>query len=186
MSASSKSSPNKKVQQLLLDIQNGDASKVIKAIKTLEAHGNTSALEPLINYWKNVTDPSLDRELGEFFAALKDTDSRHPIMKMLEDEEDTEFRIKLLTAIWNCKVDYSDYLAEFVQIAADGTFMETLECLTIIENLDGPFEEEQFFESQIALKSYLDQRENGDDQKAQLMSEIAVIIKDLESNDIDF
>ena len=32
----------------------------------------------------------------------------------------------------------------------------------------------------------LDQRENGDDQKAQLMSEIAVIIKDLESNDIDF
>jgi hypothetical protein len=185
MSTTGKSNPNKKVQQLLVDIQNGDAKKVIKALKGLESHGNISALEPLLNYWKTVTDAEIDRELAEFFAALKDTESRHEIMEVLLNDESEEFRIKLLTAVWNSKVDFSDYLAQFVTIAAEGGFMETLECLTIIENLDGPFEEEQFFESQIALKNYLDNRASSSDQKAQLMSEIALIIKDLESNHVD-
>jgi len=186
MSTTSKTNPNKKVQQLLIDIQQGDAKKVIKAIKGLESHGNNSVLEPLLHYWKTVTEPLVDKELGDFFAALKDTDSRHEIMEVLLNEEGEEFRIKLLTSIWNSKVDFSDYLAQFVRLASEGGFMETLECLTILENLDGPYEEEQFFESQIALKNYLDNRASSTDQKAHLMSEIALIIKDLEDNHVDF
>ena len=107
-------------------------------------------------------------------------------MEVLLNEETEVFRIKILTSIWNSKVDYSDYLAQFVKLAAEGGFMETLECLTVIENLDGPFEEEQFFESQIALKNYLDNRKSSNDEKAQLMSEIALLIKDLEENHDDF
>lgn len=186
MSTTGKSSQNKKVQQLLLDIQSGDATKVIKAIRGLESHGNNSALEPLLLFWKTVTNADIDRELSEFFAALKDTDSRHEIMEVLLNEEAEDFRIKILASIWNCKVDYSDYLAQFVTLAAEGGFMEALECLTVIENLDGPYEEEQFFESQIALKNYLDNRKSSTDEKAQLMSEIALIIKDLEDNHDDF
>lgn len=186
MSETGKPSQNKKIQQLLLDVKSGDNTKVIKAIRGLESHGNNSALEPLLEYWKTVTNPEIDRELAEFFAALKDTDSRHDIMEVLLHEEKEDFRIKVLTSIWNSKVDFSDYLAQFVKLAADGGFMETLECLTVIENLDGPFEEEQFFESQIALKNYLDNRTSSNDEKAQLMSEIALIIKDLEDNHDDF
>lgn len=186
MSTTGKTNQNKKIQQLLLDIQNGDSTKVIKAIRGLESHGNNSVLEPLLNYWKTVTDSEIDRELSEFFAALKDTDSRHEIMEVLLNEETEAFRIKILASVWNSKVDFSDYLAQFVRLAAEGGFMETLECLTVIENLDGPFEEEQFFESQIALKNYLDNRKSSSDEKAQLMSEIALIIKDLEDNHVDF
>ena len=39
---------------------------------------------------------------------------------------------------------------------------------------------------QIALKNYLDNRMSSTDKKAQLMSEIALIIKDLEDNHDDF
>ncbi len=186
MSTTGKSGQNIKVQQLLLDIQSGDTTKVIKAIRGLESHGNNSALEPLLHFWKTVTNSDIDRELSEFFAALKDTDSRHEIMEVLLNEEVEDFRIKILASIWNCKVDYSDYLAQFVTLAAEGGFMEALECLTVIENLDGPYEEEQFFESQIALKNYLENRKSSTDEKAQLMSEIAIIVKDLEDNHDDF
>lgn len=186
MSTTEKSNPNKKIQQLLADIQSENPTKAVKAIRALEAYGNNSALDPLMKFWKNVTDSEIDSALAEFFAALKDTDSRHEIMVVLLNDEDEAFRIKLLTSVWNSKVDFSDYLAQFVRLAAEGGFMETLECLTVIENLDGPFEEEQFFEAQIALKHYLDNRKNSTDEKAQLMSEIALIIKDLEENHIDF
>jgi hypothetical protein len=186
MSTTGKSSPNKKIQQLLSEVTSGDPAKAIKAIRALESQGNNSALAPLLSFWKTVEDLEVDRSLADFFASLKDTDSRHEIMEVLLNEETESFRIKILTSIWNSKVDYSDYLAQFVHLAAEGDFMETLECLTVLENLDGPYEEEQFFEAQIALKNYLDNRKNINDQKAQLMSEIALIIKDLEENHVDF
>jgi hypothetical protein len=34
--------------------------------------------------------------------------------------------------------------------------MTTLECLTIIENLEGPFEEQSVLESQLFVTEYLD------------------------------
>ena len=84
--------------------------------------------------------------------------------------------------IVNTKVDFSDYLDEFVQIAVEGNFMETLDCLTIIENLEGPFMEENILEAQLHLKSYLEQPGSKDEQKAQLLSEIALLLKDINRN----
>ena len=57
--------------------------------------------------------------------------------------------------------------------------METLECLTIIENMEGPFMEEDILESQLHLKRYLEGEGQQDKQKAQLLSEIALLIKDI-------
>lgn len=186
MITTDKARQSKKNQQLLFEIQSGEVIKANKAIKGLESHGSNEVLEPLLKFWKTATNSDIDHELSEFFAALKDTDSRHEIMKVLLNEKAEDFRIKILASIWNCKVDYSDYLAQFVTLAAEGGFMESLECLTVIENLDGPYEEEQIFESQIALKNYLDNRKSSTDEKAQLMSEIGRIIKDLEDNHDDF
>jgi len=84
-----------------------------------------------------------------------------------------------LTTIWNMKVDFSGYIDEFVHIAVFGDFMETLECLTIIENMEGPFMEEDILESQLHLKRYLEGEGQQDKQKAQLLSEIALLIKDI-------
>jgi hypothetical protein len=60
--------------------------------------------------------------------------------------------------------------------------METLDCLTIIENLEGPFMEEDILEAQLHLKSYLEDTATKDDQKSHLLSEIAIAIKDINEN----
>ena len=56
--------------------------------------------------------------------------------------------------------------------------MQALDCLTIIENMPGPFEEHQLLESQLYLKDYLDNRNEDDTQKNQFVSEIALYIKE--------
>jgi hypothetical protein len=53
--------------------------------------------------------------------------------------------------------------------------MESVECLTILENLEGPFEEEQLMEAQVILSSLKDQK--FDMQKSTIISEIALLIK---------
>ena len=103
-------------------------------------------------------------------------------MDIIEDKHYLPIRQTVLSTIWNTKVDFSDYIDDFVLIATTGTFLETLDCLTIIENLEGPFMEENILECQLHLKNYIESNPPRDEQKAELLSEIAIAIKDFNEN----
>jgi len=107
------------------------------------------------------------------------------MIEVLNEEKYLPIRQEILSTIWNTKVDFSNYIDEFVEIAVNGSFMETLDCLTIIENLEGPFMEEDILECQLHLKNYMESKAPKDEQKSQLLSEIALAIKDINENLID-
>lgn len=162
-----------------MDLRASDDKLVAHALKSLEIHGSSKAIKPLA---QRLMEPLSDKnkvDLIELLCSLKDSSARVELMDVIADGSFLPIRNELLTAVWNMKVDFSDYTAEFVEIAVKGDFMEALECLTIIENLEGPFMEEDILESQLHLKNYLESTEPKDEQKAQLISEIAIRIKDI-------
>ena len=57
--------------------------------------------------------------------------------------------------------------------------------ITIIENLEGPFLEEDILESQLHLKNFLESKEEKDAQKAYILSEIALKIKEINQSLMD-
>ena len=62
--------------------------------------------------------------------------------------------------------------------------MIALECLTVLENLKGPFEEHQLLEAQLHLREYISSdRTMEDDQKTTIISEIALFIREQEEED---
>ena len=106
-------------------------------------------------------------------------------MACLRNPELADMKVQILSTIWNSPLDYSEYLAEFVSLAVTGDFLLILECLTILENLNGPFEEADILESQLLLKTYYE-GESRDAQKDPLMDEIAMLIKDIDRrNDLE-
>lgn len=175
----------KKVKQLMAELTSGEDKKISSALKGLQVHGDSSVIIPMLKVWQTVKSDAVNKEIHEFLNDLKYTDSADEIMQALKNDEFKSIRQQLLNVVWNCTVDYSEFLADFVAIAVEGDFMETLECLTVIENLDGPFQEHQFLEAQLALSDYASM-ENREEQKAQLMIEIALIIQNLERNHIEF
>ena len=98
-------------------------------------------------------------------------------MDVINDVKFYSIRQTLLTTIRNTKVDFSGYIDDFVLIATEGSFLETMDCLTIIENLEGPFMEEDILECQLHLKNFLESESPKDMQKSELLSEIAILIK---------
>lgn len=175
-----------KLTKLMEDFTKGDSKLQLKALKSLQIHGDETAVTPLIEIWlKGISEP-VEKALIEFFSSLKNTDSTEEIMNAVNNPAFREKRHALLTTIWNTKVDYSDYLSQFVGIAVSGDFMDTLECLTIIENLEGPFTEEQLYESQLHVQNYAQNRTSTTDEKATLMSEVALLLKDFEGRMDDF
>jgi hypothetical protein len=174
-----------KVKLLIDELNSGNQSKISASIKALQANGDISILEPMVRLLSSDISEKIKSEIIEFLSSLKDTDSVDEIMRILKDSVNIQIRGKVLATIWNSPLNYSYYLADFVEIAVEGDFMEALECLTIIENLEGPFEERYVLESQLHLQDYVKDTNPKDPKKAQIMSEIAVLIKDFSNMDED-
>lgn len=177
-----KSNDNIKLKTILEDLKSNDVKKLTKALKSLESHGNTSVIIPLADKLMSGVSEKIKGDIVELLSSLKDTSVCADIMDIIEDVKYLPIRQTMLSTIWNTKVDFSDYIDEFVLIATTGSFLETLECLTIIENLEGPFMEENILECQLHLKDYMERTTDPDPKKAELLSEIAILIKDFNEN----
>jgi hypothetical protein len=176
-----------KIDQLLSEIQSGNAGKVTKALKALEVNGDLTVIEPMFEMILAEQDGKIEQEMLAFLGDLKVTDAAPVFMEMIKKEKYLNKRQALLSIFWNSKIDFSDYLADFIEIACEGNFMEALECLTIIENMEGPFSEAQVLESQLHLGEYMNDNSPKDPKKSAIMSEVALLIKDfdLNINDLD-
>ena len=168
-----------KIAKLLADVQSGVPAKVTAALDALQVSGKDSIVEPLIRAIKLQTDEENIAEIIEFLSSLKSTSASKEVMACLKNPELADLKIQILSTIWNSPLDYSEYLAEFVHLAVRGDFSTILECLTILENLNGPFEEADILESQLLLKAYYEGNAR-DAQKDPLMDEIALLVKDFD------
>jgi len=174
-----------KIKKLLEDIQSTDEKKISKAVKSLESHGNTTVIKPLANRLLSPISEKNKTEILELFSSLKDSSACVEVMEIIEDEKFRSIRQWMLSTIWNTKVDFSGYIDEFVLIATQGDFMEAMDCLTIIENLEGPFMEEDLLECELHLKNYVESNPEKDEQKEYILSEIAIKLKDINASLMD-
>lgn len=175
-----KTQQSQKIKKIVEDLNSGIPAKISNALKSLQVNGDVTVIRPIVDLLKTELTHQLEFEVLEFLGDLKATNTLPEIIAIIKDENYLSQRQQVLSTIWNSTLDYSDYIAEFVEIACEGNFMEALECLTIIENLEGPFEERHILECQLHLKDYLEDTTAKDPQKAQIMSEIAVLIKNFD------
>lgn len=166
-----------KIGEAIADLKSDSQVKALAALKVLETIGDKSVLPSLIEvlYKK---DASLTKAILELIANIQDQEIAEDLVEAIRNENDPSIRQQLLTTIWNSKLDFSETLAEFVSLATEGDFLQALECLTIIENLSGPFEEHQLLEAQLYLKDYAEDLAEKEPKKQQIISEIALFIKD--------
>ena len=169
-----------KIVKLLNDVESGIYSKVTTALDSLQVYGDDSIIEPLIASIDSQTDEKCVSEIIEFLSSLKSSSSIETVMQCLKNPKFDHLKIQILSTIWNSPLDYSNYLSEFIELAVKSDFLVTLECLTILENLEGPFQENSILEAQLFLKEYHEGIYPKDAQKDHLISEIAILIKDMD------
>ena len=154
-------------------------------IKFLEKNGKIEYLSKIAGLLNNISD-SRKEKVFSFLSKLKQKDAAPIMMEIIKDENNKPFQDLILNSLWNSSIDYSAYFSDFVEISCKGQYITALECLTILENLKGPFTEGQILDAQLHLKNYVE-LENKKDEKAPLISEIAVFIKNINEqfSDID-
>jgi len=171
-----------KLNQIINDLNSEDVKKVSKAIKSLESNGDASVIKVIADRLLSDINEKNKAELIELLSSLKDTSTRGALMSIIDDQKYLSIRQLILSVIWNTKIDFSGYVDEFVFISIHGSFLEAIDCLTIIENLEGPFMEEDLLESESHLKAYMNSTETKDEQRAFILSEIALKLQEFEDN----
>ncbi|MEN9699556.1 MAG: hypothetical protein RLZZ301_754 [Bacteroidota bacterium] len=164
-------------QEALKQVVEGSESTVATALQTLRQHGQAAQLPTLFDAFAKAS-PATRKLLIAFFADIQDTAAVEAFVEYLEAEQDPTLRKEVLSAIWNSKLPFDAHLPFFVMLATSGDYLEAIDCLTILENMQGPFDESSLLEAQLLLKEYLEEKTPQQDQKAQVMSEIAYFIKE--------
>lgn len=174
-----------KQSELLKKLKSGNEQEFKKNLAELDIVLTIEALPALVSVFHSPISEGCKEQLLGYFNDLSAEDAQETMIQILMDPENLVIRQVLLSTLWNSRLDYSSYLAEFVEMAVEGDYLEAIECLTIIENLEGPFEESDILEAQLHLKEYLESGAKND-QKAILISEIALLVKNFNEELADF
>jgi hypothetical protein len=167
-----------KLNQLLLDLTSDSDVKFSSAINEIASIGEVTVIPELIAVLKQKLEISRQKQLSKLLSDIQILGAADIFIQVIRNEENIEELKKILPILWESKLDFSEYLADFVEISLSGDYLIALDCLTILENMPGPFSESQLLEAQLHLKEYVEKNEQSDERKSQILSEIAVFIKD--------
>jgi hypothetical protein len=171
--------PNKKVIELLKKLDSKEPKDIITAIKSLKVSGDKTVIEPLVRLYSTTKNNAIKNEISDLLNTLKSTESPQEVVKCLSNLKYDSARTMLLSSIWNSNLDYTLYLDEIVKAAIRGDMMDAMECLTIIENMEGTLDEQKIMDPLIDLKSYLVENMDDNSQKNQLLKEVAQILTEI-------
>jgi len=166
------------LKNALTDIGSGDSTRMEKGIQVISSKGHVGLIDELMKLLRNAKDKQLQNRISVLLSDIQDEGAPAVIMCFLNDDDFAVVRKEILNSVWNSKLNYSEFLADFVCLAVEGDFMQSLECLTAIENMLGPFEEHHLLESQLYLQEYHSNKTNANQQKDEIISDIAIFIKE--------
>jgi hypothetical protein len=171
--------PNKKVVELLKKLDSKEPKDIISAIKSLKVSGDKTVIEPLVNLYSTTQNNAIKTEISDLLNTLKSTETPQEVIKCLSNPKYDDARTMLLSSIWNSNLDYTLYLDEIVKAATRGDMMDAMECLTIIENMEGTLDEQKIMDPLIDLKSFLVENMGDNSQKTQLLKEVAQVLTEI-------
>ncbi|MFK8038440.1 MAG: hypothetical protein AB8B74_09130 [Crocinitomicaceae bacterium] len=167
---------NKKVQDLILKLDDPDSKTQIKAIQSLKIYGNEMAIEPLVALHVTSQNNAVKSEIESLLNTLKAENTQSAVIACLTNSDYELSHQMILSSIWNSSLDYSSYLNEIVETAINGDFMAAMECITIFENLETELSEEKILGPLLTLNQYLNDTNGEESPKNSLLTEVAVFL----------
>jgi len=162
-------------KQLTEELNSKDILVVKEALLKLRSVGSAEMIPVILRKWFSSAD-EVQSDITDILYTLKDKKTIPFLITALSSEEFDSQRDKIISVFWNAGLEPKEYLSLFTKIACEGNYLECLECLTVIENLDPPLPAEQLLESLLILKTYFANDKNKQDQKYELVRTIATFV----------
>lgn len=112
--------------------------QLVSMLPELKKQSDLMYLRPLLEILVSGRSEMLKNAIVEFVSDLKDQQAVPVLVEFLFQSFPSRSITKLVTACWQCRLDFSKHLQIFFTILLDGNYQTAFEAFTVIENsLDG-------------------------------------------------
>lgn len=173
---------NKYQQKLVSDLQSGDDKKVFSALDRFDKHASGGLITPLLDLYQNSEGQTKDR-CANMLKELKISAAEDILMDSLRQKKYASIKAKILSFLWNSGLQPADRVCEIIEAGLTGDYMLAFEALTLIDTLDGPFEETDLMDAQLLAKDFLVNNEG--DEKIDLVRSLMEKLRQMDSRVAD-
>jgi HEAT repeat protein len=152
------------INQLKEDLSSSNDSVITKALTKTRAKGNEQLIDPLIELYTKTENQKIKEEIKSIFSELKNKDILDFLLPQLS-EGSNEVKELIFFSIWSSGIDMTDHIPELIEASCSGDYMVILEALTVLENLEGPFNEDDLFQANTLLQQYLYESEDSKEKE---------------------
>lgn len=152
------------INQLKEDLSSSNDSVITKALTKTRAKGNEQLIDPLIELYTKTENQKIKEEIKNIFSELKNKDILDFLLPHLS-EGINEVKELILFSIWSSGIDMTDHIPELIEASCSGNYMVILEALTVLENLEGPFNEDDLFQANTLIQQYLYESEDSKEKE---------------------
>ncbi len=116
-----------------------------------------------------LTDPANKPFKEETLLNLKKNKGGDILLLAIASPKSDKNRHQLIAACWESEINFSKYLPFFILLALDADYLISLEAMTVISNMEGPFEKDNVLDGIKKIK----------EEQKKLTNEKAVLLNDL-------
>ncbi len=175
----------KDTQNLQLQLQSDDEEVVLETLEKLKTTGNAASISPLLELLASEPTYGITLDILGLLTNMKDPASIDVFMNLFEDSRFKNIRHHLLTVLWSGTFVErgKGYILNVVKMGVDGDFKTLIEAVTVIENLEAPFEEEQLLEGIAICQNFISTKPS--DEKLTLVKELKELLTAMDETNTD-
>lgn len=160
------------IDQLVKNLKSPQESIALKAIEDVRKNGDDTILPVLAKLLSSSESAEVNKGIRSVFNDLKDPRSATAITEMIADPDFASQRAFLVASCWESKVDYSSFLPFFTDLVIDEELAVSIEALTVIEEMPGPFDGDDLMASLDRVHEYLEFPTNENEPMVENLLEI--------------
>jgi hypothetical protein len=144
---------NKKLKHIQQQLFSGDKQTVLSAIEHIRAYGENNMLPFIFGLLSVEKDEEIILAIKKLLSDLTNQSSANYIVEAIHSAKNNKVLKLLVSSCWENKLDFSEYLPEFVSLVLSGNFEVSFEAFTVIENMNVNFPRELVNEQIHSLKN---------------------------------
>ncbi len=121
-----------------------------------------------------LTDPSNKNVKEDALLTLKKEKGGDVLLLAIASPKAKNNKHLLVAACWESEINFSKYLSFFILLVLEPDYLVSLEAITVIENMAGPFEKETVKE---AIKKIKAEQKNITTEKAVLFNDLVATLE---------
>jgi len=169
---------SKIIQQLITELSSIDETKLLKTLEKVKSKGNDQLIEPILNLYSSTTHKKVKDAVKGLLNELKTIKGTIFLTDRIKNSNN-ELKEVILGALWSAGLNPIEFLPEIVEAACVGNYMVAFEAVTVLENLEGPFDEEKISEAKLIVNDYFGEPK---EETKQLISVILGLLNEMDNS----